>query len=508
MTTPYSSSESDHSDVEGRNHSRTSTSSVEEEVIKGPNGNALRKKTTTTTTSIKRTVSSNTESSEKEVKEEKEEKEVVASAGFIARVSSLPLVHDSVSTLHSYAKDNKYSRYALDTAGSAVETVSKYTEPYQTRLQPHISKVDQIATKSLDLFETTFPIVTKPTSEIVTQVKKPIVYVEESSKNAYTQIQSTIDARVTVPVKTVTSNIASTASSTANSIATTAASTRDQITTVATSTANNITTAATTTATSIATQVNTRATPLVDGLETIVNRYLPDEELEREQSTAGQSNQATRVVDLGRHVSLRVSRRVSVGVAPITQSAHDLRKSAENNATLIKSKESIQALNVRLNALVEALRVHAKDLQENVQKVPGEATQRVQTLSSNLLVEIDSLSVYLKENGPKLPEYVQLRLEPLVGFVNDRYVTVKGEMAKPDVSAMQKARNILQLTTEETLPILQSAAQEVKETLVQYQLSIQENVHRGLNKVQEVNSSVSEAAARAVQTARVTLVGA
>ncbi|CAO3569131.1 unnamed protein product [Mortierella alpina] len=490
MTTPYSSSESDNSDVEGRNHSRTSTSSVEEEIIKGTNGNAI-KKTITTTTTIKRTASSNSESSEKE------EKEAVASAGFIARVSSLPLVHDSVSTLHSYAKDNKYSRYALDTAGSAVETVSKYTEPYQTRLQPHISKVDQIATKSLDLFETTFPIVTKPTSEIVTQVKKPIVYVEESSKNAYTQIQSTIDARVTVPVKTVTSNIASTASSTANSIATTAASTRDQITTVATSTATNI-----------AAQVNTRATPLVDGLETIVNRYLPDEELEREQSTAAQSNQASRVVDLGRHVSLRVSRRVSVGVAPITQSAQDFCKSAENNATLIKSKESIQALNVRLNALVEALRVHAKELQENVQKVPGEATLRVQTLSSNLLVEIDSLSVYLKENGPKFPEYVQLRLEPLVGFVNDRYVTVKGEMAKPDVSAIQKARNILHLTTEETLPILQSAAQEVKETLVQYQVSIQENVHRGLNKVQEVNSSVSDAAARAVQSARVTLVGA
>ncbi|KAK5810117.1 hypothetical protein F5H01DRAFT_262930, partial [Linnemannia elongata] len=322
-------------------------------------------------------------------------------AGFIARVSSLPLIHDSVSTLHSYAKDNKYSRYALDTAGSAVETVSKYTEPYSTRLQPAISKVDQIATKSLDVFETTFPIVTKPTSEIVTQVKKPY------------------------------------------------------ITTAATSTANNITAAATTTATAIATRVNTHATPLVDGLETIVNRVLPAD-AEVEQSTAGQSNQASRVVDLGRNVSLRVSRRVSVSVAPIAQSAQDLRKAAENNATVIKSKESIQALNIRLNALIEAVRAHAIELQENVQKVPTEASQRVQTLSTSLLVEIDSLSVYLKEHSPKLPVYVQVRLEPLVGFVNDRYVTVKGEMVKPDVSALQKARNILQLTTEETLPILQS----------------------------------------------------
>ncbi|KAF9114509.1 hypothetical protein BGX27_010659 [Mortierella sp. AM989] len=440
-----------------------SSTVVKEELVKGPEGQNVRKITTTTTTRTKSTSSESSESLEEP-----------AQASFITRVSSLPLIHDSVSTLTSLAKDNKYSRYAYDTAGNAVGAVSKYTEGCQKTVQPITSRVDQIANKSLDIFENTFPIVTKPTSEIVTQVKKPIVYVEESSKNAYTQIQSTIDARVTVPVKAVTSNIASSASSTANSIATTAATTRDQITTA----------------------VNTRATPLVDGLETIVNRYLPDAEVE--QTTAGQSNQAARVVDLTRNVSLRVSRRVSVSVAPITQSAQDLRKAAENNATLVKSKESIQALNVRLTTLLESVRLHAKELQENVQKVPGEASQRVQTLSGSLLAEIDSLSVYLKEHGPKLPEYVQVRLEPLVGFVNDRYVVVKGEIVKPDLSAIQKARNILHLTTEETLPILQNAAQDVKESLLQYQLSLQE-------KVQEVNSTVSDAASRAVNTARVTL---
>ncbi|KAF8930736.1 hypothetical protein BGZ47_000408 [Haplosporangium gracile] len=514
MTTRYSSSESDNSDIEDRNHSRTSTSSVEEDVIKGPNGQSVKKTTTTKTTTTTRKYTTTTDKDGKQTTTVTEEVSVngapgasAPTSGFIARVSSLPLIHDSVSTLHSYAKDNKYSRYALDTAGSAVETVSKYTEPYSTRLQPAISKVDQIATKSLDVFETTFPIVTKPTAEIVTKVKQPYVYVEESSKNAYTQIQSTIDTRVTAPVKAVTNNIATTAASTRDQITTVATSTRDQIATAATSTANNITAAATTTATAIATRVNTHATPLVDGLETIVNRVLPAD-AEVEQSTTGQSNQASRVVDLGRNVSLRVSRRVSVSVAPITQSAQDLRKAAENNTAVIKSKESIQALNIRLNALIEAVRAHAIELQENVQKVPGEASQRVQTLSTSLLVEIDSLSVYLKEHSPKLPVYVQVRLEPLVGFVNDRYVTVKGEMVKPDVSALQKARNILQLTTEETLPILQSAAQEVKESLLQYQVSIQENVHKGITKVQAVNSSVSDAASRAVQTARVTLVGA
>ncbi|KAF9389752.1 hypothetical protein CPB97_010704 [Podila verticillata] len=483
MTTQYSSkssSESDRSDFD----SRTSASSVEEETI--------LKSTKTTTTSS---------DSEKET------------SGFIARVTSIPLIHDSVSTFTSYAEANKYSKYALDTAGSAVTTASKYTEGYQSRLQPllqpHISKVDQLAIKSLDLIENTFPIVTKPTAEIVAEVKKPIVYVEESSKNAYTQIQSTIDTHVTVPVKSVTSNITSTATSTANSIASSAASTRENITTRATSTANNLTLAATSTASSIASQVNTRAVPLVNGLETIVNHYLPQSsDSESEETTTGEANQATRIIDLSRSVSRRVSRRVSVSVSPVTQSAQDLRRAAESNAVVIRSKESIQSLNIRLTALLETLRVHAKELQENVQEVPGKASTRVTELSSNVLAEIDSLSVYLKEHRSKLPEYVQSRLEPLAGFINDRYVLVKGEITKNDVPAIQKARNILHLTTEETLPILQNAAQDVRESLLQYQAIIQENVNKGLTKVQTVNSSVSEAAARAVQSARVTLVGA
>ncbi|GJJ70162.1 hypothetical protein EMPS_02511 [Entomortierella parvispora] len=492
----HNSSDSEDSDVEDRSHSRTSTSSVEEDQVK-QNGNGVHA-----------------------------EKGAV-SATFISRVSSIPVIHDGFSTLHSYAKDNKYSRYALDTAGSAVETVNKYTEGYQSRLQPHlqphISKVDQLATKSLDILQNRFPIVSKPTAEIVTQVKKPYVYVEESSKNAYTQIQSTIDTRVTAPVKAVTSSIATTAASTRDQITTVATSTRDQITTAATSTRDQITTAATSTrdqittvatstATTIATSVNTRATPLVNGLEHIVNRLLPaDAETKAEETATTQSNQAVRVVDIGRSVSLRVSRRVSVAVSPVTKQAQELRAAAEKNTVVVKSKDQIHALNTRLTALLESLRAHTKELQENVQKAPREASTRVQTrvseLSTKVLAEVDSLSLYLKEHSPALPEYVQVRLQPLVTFVNDRYVIVKSEIVKKDVSAVQKARNILHLTTEETLPILQSAAQDVRNSLVGYQVKVQETIHQGLVKVQEVNSSARLAAHRSYHNVRIILVG-
>ncbi|KAF9355390.1 hypothetical protein BGX26_006638 [Mortierella sp. AD094] len=483
--TPQHNSSGSDSDAEGASHSRTSTSSVDDEQFK-VNGRSSAGHTSN-------------------------------GFSFISRVSSIPLIHDSVSTLHSYAKDNKYSRYALNTAGSAVETVNKYTEGYQKSLQPHIAKVDQLATKSLDILEEKFPIVTKPTSEIVDQVKKPVVYVGESSKNAYSQIQSTIDTRVAAPVRSVTSSIASTASSTANKvtsvavstrdqITSTAVSTRDQITSTAVSTRDQITTAATSTATTIATHVNTHATPLVDGFETIVNRILPAN-ADDEKTAAGQTNQATRVVDIGRSVSVRVSNRVGVAVAPVTKSAHDLKIAAEKNPVVVKSKDQLLALNTRLNAVIDSLVVHTKELSENVQKVPHQASTRVSELSGKVLSEIESLSSYLKEHSPALPEYVQHRLQPLVAFVNERIVVVKEEFVKTDVSAVQKARNILNLTTEQTLPVLQSAADEIRLSLVGYQAKAQEGVHKGYVKAKEINSSLNLASARAYHSVRVILVG-
>ncbi|KAF8951176.1 hypothetical protein BGZ46_004127 [Entomortierella lignicola] len=464
------SSGSDNSDEE-LTHSRTSTSSVEEDQVK-QNGNHAPQ----------------------------------TGFSFISRVTSIPLVKDSVSTLHSYANDNKYSRYALDKAGSTLESVNKYTEGYQSRLQPHIAKVDQLATKSLDILEVNFPIVTKPTSEIVNQVTKPVVYVGETSKNAYSQIQSTLDTRVAAPVRSVTSSIASTASQTANKVTSAAVSTRDQITSTAVSTRDQLTTAATSTATNIATQVNTHAVPFVDGFETIVNRILPAN-ADNEKTADGQTNQATRVVDIGRSVSLRVSNRVGVAVAPVTKSANELRAAAEKNVVVVKSKDQLQALNNHLNTVIASLKVHTKELSENVQKVPREASSRVSELSTKVLSEFESLSKYLKEHSPALPESVQNRLKPLVDFVNDRYVVVKGEIVKTDVTAAQKARNILQLTTEQTLPVLQGAADEIRSTLNGYQVKAQEAVHKGAHKVKELNSSLNLASYRAYHSVRVILVG-
>jgi hypothetical protein len=113
----------------------------------------------------------------------------------------------------------------------------------------------------------------------------------------------------------------------------------------------------------------------------------------------------------------------------------------------------------------------------------------------------------LKEHSPTLPDYVQARLQPLVSFVNERYVVVKGEIVKTDLSAVQKARNILHLTTEQTLPVLQHAAEEIRLSLVGYQIKAQEGVHKGIEKAKDINSSINVASSRAYHSARVILVG-
>lgn len=139
------SSDSDNSGAEDRQHSRTSTSSVEEEHIKS-NGHAAHSAATTTTSNGPAATEAND----------------TASPGFIAKVAAIPFVHDSVSTLTSYAKDSKYGKYAIDTAGSAAQTVSKYTEPVQKtlqpHLQPHINKVDELATSRWNTSSTSSPL--------------------------------------------------------------------------------------------------------------------------------------------------------------------------------------------------------------------------------------------------------------------------------------------------------------------------------------------------------------
>jgi len=448
-TPKHDASSSDNSDHEDQ-HAGSGSSSTSVEVTQTSNGVRKTTRTTRTTTTSRRQVTGSGSDSDSSAND-------APSVGFITRVTSIPLVRDSVNTFQSIAESNKYGKYALDTATNAVDTVNKYTENYQRTLQPHISKVDQLANRSLDVIENKFPIITKDSSEIYSQVKKPIEIIDQSSRNVYNQVTSTLDSKVTTPAKNVTSNITTTAS---------------------------------TAASQIASHLNDKTAPIVSGLETIANRYLPGQET----TTNPNQNQVTRVMELTRSVSSRVSGRLG---GP--QSTQELYQLAENNMIVNRSKESIETVSQKLTELLGSLQTQTKDLiQTNVQDVSNQVHVRVISLSGAVVAQFESLTTFLKENSPDLPASLQQRLQPVIEYLNERLAVIKAEFAKSDLTVLQRTQNVLMITTEQTIPILLKAANDIKLILISYQIKAQENVQKGIDKVADFQSSFQRTASEAV----------
>lgn len=87
------------------------------------------------------------------------------------RVTSIPLVHDSITAVQSTLQNYTPTAYAYAT--SLTSTAYNLSTPLQTRLAPLIVGADGIALKGLDVAEKTFPTpFTIKTEEVVEGVKK------------------------------------------------------------------------------------------------------------------------------------------------------------------------------------------------------------------------------------------------------------------------------------------------------------------------------------------------
>ncbi|ORX94441.1 hypothetical protein K493DRAFT_315494 [Basidiobolus meristosporus CBS 931.73] len=85
------------------------------------------------------------------------------------RIYEIPVVQDSVNAVRSYIEhsNSRYVHLVADTANSAFSTVTKAIKPVQTHFQRQIQQVDDIGCKSLDYLEGKFPIIKKPTNEVI-----------------------------------------------------------------------------------------------------------------------------------------------------------------------------------------------------------------------------------------------------------------------------------------------------------------------------------------------------
>ncbi|KAI8875308.1 hypothetical protein K501DRAFT_233857 [Backusella circina FSU 941] len=87
--------------------------------------------------------------------------------GFVHRVSSIPIVKDSVTTAQSLANKTFIGRFALSTASS----VTNYAVQNQPKfLSSYYQKADALGCRSLDLIQDKVPMINQPSSDIIQAV--------------------------------------------------------------------------------------------------------------------------------------------------------------------------------------------------------------------------------------------------------------------------------------------------------------------------------------------------
>jgi hypothetical protein len=117
------------------------------------------------------------------------------------RVASIPLIADSLSTVHQTLSTNPYTRSPYATAQGLSKFALGYTEPLQKTFAPLLVRVDGLANKGLDVAESQYPYPFKtPTEDIVKDIKG-------RSDQARDLANKTIDEKVKTPALNVAQGI-------------------------------------------------------------------------------------------------------------------------------------------------------------------------------------------------------------------------------------------------------------------------------------------------------------
>ncbi|KAJ2787228.1 hypothetical protein GGI15_000889 [Coemansia interrupta] len=99
-----------------------------------------------------------------------EQRSDLSSLTFFTRLYELPIVNDAVSSIYRIAESNRYTKSIIGYA----EKAGGYAEKSLPLLKPverPLVAIDGYATRSLDMIETKYPIVGKPTSEVIETIQ-------------------------------------------------------------------------------------------------------------------------------------------------------------------------------------------------------------------------------------------------------------------------------------------------------------------------------------------------
>jgi hypothetical protein len=336
--------------------------------------------------------------------------------GFVHRVSSIPIVKDSVTTAQSIASKTFIGRFALSTA-SSVTNYAVNNQP--TFLSNYYQRADALGCRSLDLIQEKVPMINQPSSDII-QAVTPY------------QIIDGVKVRIDTTLRTVTQP-----------------------------------------AHVVVHEANKRFGVVVDNVEGVIGKYLPNNEKEvngtgeKQDNDDESTNQAVRAYKVlnnaSRRISHRMTEQVSRSTAGIPRSRQDLARLAETHSLVQSASHQLQILQETLKQSIQVYTQAAQD------RIPASVSARVQ--------QVSQLIDNLKAQTQQVPEWLKQRIDSVIEATHQQLGLIRAEFNRTDVTSLEKVKHVAASIQTQIVPLLQN----IQSQLASYTELVRQKAQHDLN---------------------------
>ncbi|KAH8549446.1 hypothetical protein BGW37DRAFT_503185 [Umbelopsis sp. PMI_123] len=370
---------------------------------------------------------------------------------FFNRLVSIPVVRDSLSAVYQHLNENSIGRYAFTSTEGTIQRASVIVAPYVERFSDQLKTMDEIGYKSLGYVEENYAIINKPTDQLLADVTEPV-------RHAKTTARSYIDSTVYVVTR----------------------------------------------------PVDRAAQSLLDNLEYTVDRVLPQNAAEQTEKVEKiPVSQQERAYALVLNTKSRLLSRFTAVEQQIPHSRSEIEQTLKANALLKGAFDHLERLDQTLRqTYVQTTEITKKNLatplnnqfgtiarhvHENYEVALTFADQRVNNVTSEVVAHVDNTIAFVKNHNHYFPQGVRSHLEPLLSFAGQEYDIVREQVLKTDISSMQKANNVLELSKDYMLPLLQESMDSLHELLRYYQVYADKSTNDALKSFRGQLKSVGGA---------------
>jgi len=381
----------------------------------------------------------------------------IKSSALVETLCGIPIVTDSIETVKKY----KIGRFTFDLADAGARKVSDFAKPVSEKFSDHIEKADKIAAASVQRLSTQFPLVKEPTDIIFNTLKEPAIQTITTVRQYHEQLGCTIEDNITTP------------------------------------------------GSRFVMKVDSQLTPLVNAIEDLLQKMIPDENDKVNVDNQQQIAQTLRVLNIALATRDRCVEKVKRQLTTTqTYTTDQLRQLQESSQLLSRTTDTVNTLNQTLLGMVGNLRETVQNsdlaaLQARLQNIaavifkdeenlPKAVQARIIELSSALLTATDSIGAYIRLNAKNFPEYLQERLKPLVTFFEEGYSDIVNEIKNGQGSPLEKSRNIFQLTTVQVIPLLRFSLTDLQEAIQCYTNTLNTSFHNTTDAVKNQLNSATQ----------------